>query len=119
MEAMMMAAPQRSLQQRRAALEHANEIRSFRAQLKKDVKAGRTDVVLLLLSNEPKLQTMKVFELVKSAPRMGHYKTDRILRRLEISPSKTIGGMTERQRRELAARLPFLLPSSGRDNRCC
>jgi hypothetical protein len=43
------AAPERSPDQRMAALNLANEIRTLRAQLKRDLKAGRTSIDALLL----------------------------------------------------------------------
>src|SRR5207302_749250 len=43
------AAPERSLTQRMDALQRANEIRSRRAQLKRDLKAGRQSIHALLL----------------------------------------------------------------------
>ncbi len=42
------ATPERSLAQRMEALQRANEIRSHRAQLKRDLKSGRTSIVQLL-----------------------------------------------------------------------
>jgi hypothetical protein len=68
------AAPERSLDQRMEALKRANDIRSKRAQLKRDLKANKV-------------------------------KTNRILNQCRISPSKTIGGLSERQRAELVAQL--------------
>ena len=47
------AAPERSLGQRMEALQRANDIRSRRAQLKRDLKAGRQPIHELLL--EPRL----------------------------------------------------------------
>ena len=43
------AAPERSLVQRMEALERANEIRTRRAQLKRDLKGGRIKIQDLLL----------------------------------------------------------------------
>jgi hypothetical protein len=91
-------APNRTLQQRRDALERANEIRSYRAQLKRDVKAGEVMVPGLLLQVPPELETMRIQELLRAIPRWGRVKTDRTLRRWAISPSKTVGGLSDRQR---------------------
>ena len=44
-----LAAPERSLVQRMEALQRANDIRSRRAQLKRDLKAGRQPIHELLL----------------------------------------------------------------------
>jgi hypothetical protein len=45
------AAPERSPDQRMAALSIANEIRTFRTQLKHDLKAGRASIAPLLLAS--------------------------------------------------------------------
>lgn len=99
----LFAAPERSTAQRLDALERANEIRTYRAQLKKDLKAGRVTLVGLL-SAEPldeQLVTMKVFDLLLGAPKFGRVKANRLLQRARVSPSKTLGGLSGRQRGEL------------------
>lgn len=88
-----------------AALGWGNEIRSYRAQLKKDVAARKVSAVALLVADEPRLATMKVQELMLAIPGMGRYRVDKMLRRLIISPSKTIGGMSDRQRSQLVTAL--------------
>jgi hypothetical protein len=83
------------------ALLRANEIRSYRANLKRELKAYRANVVDLLCHPPEEIVTMKVSELMMSAPKLGRVKVDRILRQCKISPSKTIEGMTERQLNDL------------------
>ena len=95
------AAPERSLVQRMDALAKANEIRSRRAQLKRDLKAGRQPIHELLLQPPEYLETAKVFDLLLAVPKYGRVKVNKILGQCRISPSKTIGGLSERQRREL------------------
>ena len=99
------AAPERSLTQRMEALRRANEIRTRRASLKRDLKAGRTQIHGLLLDPPEYLQTAKVFDLLLAVPKYGRVKVNRILTQCRISPSKTIGGLSERQRAELVAML--------------
>src|SRR5918997_455472 len=55
------AAPERSLTQRMEALHRANEIRTRRAQLKRDLKAGRVSIHDLLLEPPEYVETAKVF----------------------------------------------------------
>lgn len=95
------AAPERSLVQRMEALQRANDIRSRRAQLKRDLKAGRQPIADLLLNPPEYLETAKVFDLLLAVPKYGRVKVNKILTNCRISPSKTIGGMSERQRAEL------------------
>ncbi|HEX3689274.1 MAG TPA: integration host factor, actinobacterial type [Solirubrobacteraceae bacterium] len=99
------AAPERSLVQRMEALQRANDIRSRRAQLKRDLKAGRTPIHELLLDPPDYLQTAKVFDLLLAVPKYGRVKVNKILGQCRISPSKTLGGLSERQRGELVALL--------------
>ncbi|MGI8440827.1 MAG: integration host factor, actinobacterial type [Thermoleophilaceae bacterium] len=99
------AAPERSLTQRMDALQRANEIRSERARLKRDLKAGRKQIHGLLLGPPEYLQTAKVFDLMLAVPKYGRVKVNRILNQCRISPSKTLGGLSERQRNELVSYL--------------
>jgi hypothetical protein len=96
-----LAAPERSLVQRMEALQRANDIRSRRAQLKRDLKAGRQPIHELLLNPPDYLQTAKAFDLLLAVPKYGRVKVNKILSQCRISPSKTLGGLSERQRREL------------------
>lgn len=96
------AAPERSLTQRLDALANANRIRTKRAVLKRDLKAGRKQVVPLLLDPPEWLLTAKVMDLLLAVPKFGQVKVTRVLNACRISPSKTIGGLSERQRGELA-----------------
>jgi hypothetical protein len=87
--------------QRRDALKRANEIRSRRALLKKELKAGRVSVDRLLLQPPEYLLTAKVFDILLQVPKYGRVKANKRLKECRISPSKTIGGLSERQRAEL------------------
>jgi hypothetical protein len=100
-----MSVPDRSLQQRMDALHEANKIRTKRATLKRDIKVGRTDVLDCILDPPEYLQTMKIFDLLISVPKYGRTKVNRILTQNRISPSKTIGGLSERQRGEIVSYL--------------
>jgi hypothetical protein len=96
-----LAAPERSLVQRMEALQRANNIRSRRAQLKRDLKAGRQPIGELLLNPPDYVLTAKVFDLLLAVPKYGRVKVNKILSQCRISPSKTLGGLSERQRGEL------------------
>ena len=98
-------APERSLTQRMEALRRANEIRTERAKLKRELKAGRAQIHPLLLDPPEYLQTAKVFDLLLAVPKYGRVKVNRILTQCRISPRKTIGGLSQRQRTELVSYL--------------
>ena len=99
------ATPERSLDQRMDALGRANEVRARRAQLKRDLKAGRVSIGALLIDQPPYLETAKVFDMLLALPKIGRVKATKILQSCRVSLSKTFGGLSERQRAELAARL--------------
>ncbi len=96
-------APARSLDQRMDALGKANEIRSRRAALKADLKRGNVSINEILGAPPEFLLTAKVADLLMAAPKCGRVKSARIMEQCRISPSKTIGGLSERQRHELLA----------------
>src|ERR671931_2780997 len=99
------AAPERSLMQRMDALQRANEIRTRRAQLKRDLKAGRVSIHSLLKNPPDFVETAKVFDMLLAVPKYGRVKVNKILQQCRISPSKTIGGLSQRQRTELVSML--------------
>ena len=99
------AAPERSLVQRMEALQRANEIRTRRAQLKRDLKGGRQSIHDLLLEPPEYVETAKVFDMLLAVPKYGRVKVNKVLQQCRISPSKTIGGLSQRQRTELVSML--------------
>lgn len=105
------AAPERSFNQRMDALARANRIRVQREHLKRDLKRGRIPVRSLLLNPPEYIETAKVFDILLAVPKYGRVKANKILAKCRIPPSKTIGGLSERERREL---LELLDPSARR-----
>ena len=87
------------------ALQRANAIRSRRAELKRDLKAAKQSIHQLLLDPPEYLATAKVFDMLLAVPKYGRVKANKILNQCRISPSKTIGGLSERQRTELVSLL--------------
>jgi hypothetical protein len=96
-------APLRSLDQRMEALKRANDIRVRRAQLKKDLKDGRAQIEEILLDPPEWVETAKVFDMLMAVPKLGRVKAARLLNSCRISQSKTVGGLSERQRAELVS----------------
>lgn len=106
--------PDRSLTQRLDALERANEVRTKRAALKRDL-AGRRVSILDVLREPPEcIETAKVFDLLLSVPKYGRVKTNKVLTTCRISPSKTIAGLSDRQRDELVSMLQGGIPNAPR-----
>lgn len=96
-------APSRSLDQRMDALRRANDVRVKRAQLKKDLKSGRVHVEEILSDPPEFVGTAKVFDVLLAVPKLGRVKATRFLNQCRISQSKTVAGLSERQRQELVA----------------
>ena len=94
-------APARSLDQRMDALRRANDIRVKRAQLKKDLKSGDVSIEEILRDPPEFESTAKVFDMLMAVPKFGRVKATRLLNQCRISQSKTVGGLSERQRAEL------------------
>ena len=97
------AAPERSLAQRMDALTRANHVRSKRARLKADLKRGTVMIAAVLREPPDYLQTAKVIDVLMAAPKCGRVKSARIMEHCRVSQSKTVGGLSERQRSELLA----------------
>lgn len=83
------------------ALRRANEIRTKRAKLKRDLKGGKVQIEQLLLDPPDYVLSAKAFDMILAVPKYGRVKANKILTQCRISPSKTIGGLSERQRAEL------------------
>jgi hypothetical protein len=94
-------APLRSPDQRMEALKRANDIRVRRAQLKKDLKLGGISIDAILRDPPDYVSTAKVFDILMAVPKFGRVKATRYLNQARISQSKTVGGLSERQRTEL------------------
>jgi len=93
--------PTKRLDQRLRALRQANEIRSRRAALKKELASGRVRIDDVLAQPPDYAKTAKVQDLLLALPKVGPARAARFLSRCRIAPLKTVGGMTERQRGEL------------------
>lgn len=107
--------PDRTLEQRWTALDRANDVRSYRAQLKRDLKAGRVDFLDLLRDPPEMLLTAKVYEILLSVPKIGRVRVTKAFNRHTIAPSKTFEGLSDRQRKALIgdATLPTAMAPWG------
>lgn len=96
------------------ALERANQVRLARAELKRRVAAGEIEAAEVILRCPAEAQSMAVAELLMSQRRWGQTRVRKFLAQIQMSENKTVGSMTERQRRTLAAMLNAeAVPSPG------
>jgi hypothetical protein len=87
------------------ALAQANRVRLARAELKRQVAEGETSVADVVLSCPWEAESMTISDLLMSQHRWGRTRCRRFLASIPMSETKTIGSMTDRQRRALAALL--------------
>jgi len=87
------------------ALAQANRVRLARAELKRQVAEGETPVADIVVSCPWEAESMTISDLLLSQHRWGQTRCRRFLASIPMSETKTIGSMTDRQRRALAASL--------------
>ena len=87
------------------ALERANKVRLARAELKRRVATDEIEVSEVILECPWEAQSMAVADLLMSQRRWGQTRCRKFLAQVPMSEKKTIGSMTDRQRRTLAAML--------------
>ncbi len=87
------------------ALERANQVRLARAELKRRVAGGEIGVAEVILDCPWEADSMAVADLLMSQRRWGQTRCRKFLSQIPMSEQKTVGSMTERQRRTLAAML--------------
>jgi hypothetical protein len=87
------------------ALERANQVRLARAELKRRVATGNVEAAEVILDCPWEAESMAVADLLMSQRRWGQTRCRKFLAQIPMSEKKTVGSMTERQRRTLAAML--------------
>lgn len=92
--------------QRMDALAAANETRLARAKMKRQIKRGRLRITSVIMDPPWYAETMLVAELLAAQARWGNARSHKHMRRVALPLTKTVGALTERQRRALVAVLP-------------
>lgn len=87
------------------ALKKAMLIRDTRAIFRRELKAGRCLADDYILDPPEWLKSMKLIDLLLIVPQVGPVAANKILESAHISYVKTVGGLTERQRKEIVNRL--------------
>ena len=87
------------------ALAQANRVRLARAELKRQVADGELSVADIVLDCPWEAESMNIADLLMSQHRWGRTRCRRFLMQIPMNETKTIGSMTERQRRCLSGRL--------------
>lgn len=92
--------------QQESALLKANGLRTRRARLKRQMKAGRANVGVLLLDPPPDIEGMRIEEFLRSARAVGTVKAGRFCRIAKVAPSEKIGRLPLTTRCLLLTLLP-------------
>lgn len=91
--------------QRLRALERANEIRLARAELKRRIADSDISAAEVILSPPCSALSWAIGDLLMSQRRWGSTRCRKFLMRNQINETKSVGALTERQRRLLADQL--------------
>jgi hypothetical protein len=97
------------------ALAQANRVRLARAELKRKVAHGELAAVDVVLGCPWQAESMEIGDLLVSQRRWGRQRCRTFLAPLSMAETKTIGSLTDRQRRELVTRLGGMVPDSPGD----
>lgn len=89
--------------------------RIARARLKRELKSGSLDVAELIRDPPPEVLTAKVADLLVVARGSGRVRMHRALTHARISPSKSVGGLSDRQRQALVDWLRRSPPYTSRE----
>ncbi|TCL62973.1 hypothetical protein EDC14_102227 [Hydrogenispora ethanolica] len=101
-----MALPKLSLDEKKKALKKAQEVRSKRAKIRQNLKAGKTTIREVLDNiNDDVIAKMRVVYLLESLPRIGKVKTKKIMTDIGIDETRRIQGLGNRQKQALIERL--------------
>jgi len=101
--------------QRLRALQRANEIRLQRAALKRRIAAGEVSAAEVILHPPTAAVSWSVGDLLISQRRWGTTRCRRFLARNNITETKHLGTLTDRQRNLLADSLAPLLDDAVRE----
>jgi hypothetical protein len=99
------ALPSLTPEQRAAALEKAAVARKQRAEIKDRLKhSGATlEAVLVEAETDEIVGKMKVSAVLEALPGVGKVRANKIMERLEISPTRRVRGLGAKQRAALVA----------------
>jgi hypothetical protein len=95
--------PSLTPEQKRKALEKAQAMRKARAELRVKLKKGEIKLEEILDRDDSVVARMRVSYLLRSLPRVGKVKAERIMQDIGINQSRRVQGLGNRQRQALLA----------------
>jgi len=97
MEDTTMAVPNLSTKERAEALAKAQEMRTKRMELRKELKAGKVTLAEVLKREDEIVTRMKVKYLLESLPNVGKITAVSIMEEIGINESRRVQGLGKRQ----------------------
>ena len=92
-----MAVPNLSTEERAKALEKAQEMRTKRMELRKELKAGKVTLAEVLKREDEIVTRMKVKYLLESLPNVGKITAASLMEEIGINESRRVQGLGKRQ----------------------
>lgn len=100
-----MAVPNLSTAERAEALAKAQEMRTKRMELRKELKAGKISLAEVLKRDDEIVSRMKVKYLLESLPNVGKITAVSIMEEIGINESRRVQGLGKRQKTLLLEKL--------------
>lgn len=100
-----MAVPNLSTEERAKALAKAQEMRTKRMELRKELKAGKVNLAEVLKRDDEVVSRMKVKYLLESLPNVGKITAVSIMEEIGINESRRVQGLGKRQTAMLLEKL--------------
>ena len=101
-----MSIPQLSPEERSKALQKAQQIRSQRMEVRKQLKAGKLSLADVLNKAEDEVYAkMRVKYLLESLPQVGKITALKVMEEIGIDEARRIQGLGSRQKAQLLERL--------------
>ncbi len=87
------------------ALERANRVRLARAELKRRIADGELNAADVILASPWEAESMAIADVLMSQRRWGGTRCRKFLAMFQVSETKTVGSLTQRQRTAIAKQL--------------
>lgn len=100
-----MAVPNLSTEERAQALAKAQEMRTKRMELRKELKSGKVSLTEVLKRDDEIVSRMKVKYLLESLPNVGKITAVSIMEEIGINESRRVQGLGKRQKAMLLEKL--------------
>lgn len=100
-----MAVPNLSTEERAQALAKAQEMRTTRMELRKELKSGKVSLTEVLKRDDEIVSRMKVKYLLESLPNVGKITAVSIMEEIGINESRRVQGLGKRQKAMLLEKL--------------